>query len=154
MSLLLYCGHLETEKLTIYDPASSSPIIFSELDDIHGFIKNQSDGPEAMCNGGKLGLVSCGDPASQWYATGGQLISLHCYALGYSSMLSVDEGCNDLFVCMTTPDNAITRAQTFLAVTQDFIESIPPAPTDGPVGVGSFCCEDDLKAKSNMNDLV
>jgi poly(3-hydroxybutyrate) depolymerase len=89
-------------------------------------------GPEAMCNGGKLGLVSCGDPASQWYATGGQLISSHCYALGFSSILSVDEGCNDLFVSMATPDNdnGITRSQTFLAVDKKFIESIPSAQTD------------------------
>ncbi len=91
------------------------------------------DGPEAMCNGGKLGLVSCGDSASQWYATGGEFISSHCYALGFSSFLSVDEGCNDLFVSMATPDDAITRAQTFLAVDKKFIETIPPpAPTDAP----------------------
>ena len=117
---------------------------------------------ESEIVGGKLGLVSCGDPSSQWYTTGGQFIPSHCYALGYSSILSVDEGCNNLFVSMATPDDAITRAQTFLAVDKKFIESIPPsaptdAPTDGTVGLISPLALGEMEfteAESNMNDLV
>ncbi len=125
-----------TTQLMLSDPAPPVRLPISNIYNIKPGAQTQILlGPEAMsmCNGGKLGLVSCGDSASQWYATGGQFISSHCYALGFSSILSADEGCNDLFVSMATPDDAITRAQTFLAVDKKFIETIPPpAPTDAP----------------------
>jgi hypothetical protein len=91
-----------------------------------------------MCsNGNKLGLVSCDHPTAQWSSTDGQLISSYCWGIGHSSFLSVNEGCTDLHLS-TTSDGAtsISRSETFIAVTQDFIETIPvpasAAPTNYP----------------------
>ena len=87
-----------------------------------------------MCSG-KLGLVSCKNPASNWYSTGGQLMSTYCLSMNYSSFLSVNEECTDLQLSTTSDGaTAISRSQTFMAVTQEFIETIPPppAPTYSP----------------------
>jgi hypothetical protein len=81
-----------------------------------------------MCSG-KLGLVPCDNPRAQWSSTDGQLISPFCWGIGYSSFLSVNEGCTDLQLSTTTDGaTAISRAETFMAVTQEFVETIPPPP--------------------------
>ena len=87
-------------------------------------------GDHDMCsNGSKLGLVSCDHPSSQWYSTDGQLISPYCSSIGLSSFLSVNEECTDLQLSTTSDGaTAISRAETFLAVTQEFVETIPPPP--------------------------
>ena len=81
-----------------------------------------------MCsNGSKLGLVSCDHPTSQWYSTDGQLISSYCLSIGLSSFLSVNEGCTDLHLSTTSDGaTAISRKETFMAITQEFIKTIPP----------------------------
>ena len=83
-----------------------------------------------MCsNGNKLGLVSCDHPTAQWSSTDGQLISPFCWGIGHSSFLSVNEGCTDLHLSTTSDGaTAISRSETFMAVTQDFVETIPPPP--------------------------
>jgi hypothetical protein len=91
-----------------------------------------------MCsNGNKLGLVSCDHPTAQWSSTDGQLISPFCWGIGHSSFLSVNEGCTDLHLSTTSDGStAISRSEKFMAVTQDFIETIPvptpAAPTNYP----------------------
>jgi len=88
------------------------------------------DEDDDMCrNGNKLGLVSCDHQASQWSSTDGQLISTFCWGIGHSSFLSVNEGCTDLHLSTTSGGaTAISRQQTFMAVTQEFVETIPPPP--------------------------
>jgi hypothetical protein len=87
-------------------------------------------GDEDVCrNGNKLGLVSCDNPTAQWSSTDGQLISPFCWGIGHSSFLSVNEGCTDLHLSTTSDGaTAISRSETFIAVTQDFVETIPPPP--------------------------
>ena len=99
---------------------------------MHAFIGVGGDGYEDddMCsNGNKLGLVSCDHPTAQWSSTDGQLISPFCWGIGHSSFLSVNEGCTDLHLSTTSDGaTAISRSETFMAVTQDFVETIPPPP--------------------------
>ena len=87
-------------------------------------------GDHDMCsNGSKLGLVSCDHLSAQWSSTNGQLISPFCWGIGLSSILSVNEECTDLQLSTTSDGTtAISRAETFMAVTQAFIETIPPPP--------------------------
>jgi hypothetical protein len=95
----------------------------------------QRDGD--MCSdGANVGLVPCGDPASHWYPTGGQILSALCWSHGVTSLLTA-EGCLELSLRTTTArfwhPVPITRAETFMAVDKEFIESIPPpAPTYAP----------------------
>ena len=96
-----------------------------------------------MCsNGSKLGLVSCDSPRAQWSSTNGQLISPFCWGIGLSSFLSVNEECTDLQLSTTSDGaTAISRQQTFMAVTQEFIETIPvltPVPTDSPTDMPTY----------------
>ena len=89
-----------------------------------------------MCtDGSKLGLVSCDHPTAQWYSTDGQLISTFCWGAGLTSFLSVNEGCTDLHLSTTSDGaTAISRKETFMAVTQEFVQTIPApaAPTRNP----------------------
>ncbi len=95
-----------------------------------------------MCrNDSKLGLVPCDHQQSNWYPTDGQLISTFCWGIGHSSFLSVNEGCTDLQLSTTSDGaTAISRGETFMAVTQEFIETIraPAAPTYSPTYMPTY----------------
>ena len=94
-----------------------------------------------MCsNGSKLGLVSCDNPSAQWSSTDGELISPYCWGIGLSSILSVNEECTDLQLSTADGATAISRAETFMAVTQEFVETIPPpaVPTDSPTDIPTY----------------
>jgi hypothetical protein len=111
------------------DFAGSTPFMLPFITSGDGYEDND------MCSSGsKLGLVHCGDPASHWYPTDGQLLSALCWSLGFTSLLTVNEDCNELSLSMTTATDgataSITRAETFMVVDKEFVESIPPpAPT-------------------------
>ena len=117
----------------------AGPVVFDNMDFIMRPLVTSGDGwvDHDMCsNGAKLGLVRCGDPASLWYPTDGQIVSALCWSHGLTSLLTA-EGCNELSLSTTTATDGasapITRAETFMAVDKEFIKSIPPpAPTDAP----------------------
>mmetsp|Transcript_18434 Transcript_18434/g.26179 ORF Transcript_18434/g.26179 Transcript_18434/m.26179 type:complete len:242 (+) Transcript_18434:108-833(+) len=64
-----------------------------------------------------VGLANCDDPETQWYNTGGQLLSALCWSQGTSVALSADAGCTDLEV-----DEVDDSTGIFLLLESDFIE--------------------------------
>jgi len=85
---------------------------------------------EDACKGDYfLALKECGEYGTQWYFTGGQMVSSMCWAGGLSSFMAVSldkgkEKCEDsLTVEGETISDAIFRADTFM-----FVSHLPKAP--------------------------
>jgi len=81
----------------------------------------------ATCKTSKapLSFVPCDDPRSDWYFTGGRLISGYCWVNNVSSVMSAD--CEGLLHSSTTMDSY----SMFMLVGKDYIASIP-SPTQAP----------------------
>ena len=73
------------------------------------------------CQGIKapLSLVQCSDPGSDWYFTGGQLVSALCWSRGKSRLMSVDEDCEGSLKLYDEPD----RGTMFMFVGKEFVAS-------------------------------
>ena len=84
---------------------------------------------EDACEEQFLALKECGSYGTQWYFTGGQLISSMCWAGGLSSYMAVqmdDKQCeSNLAVYGKAPNDAIMRADTFM-----FVSHLPKSPID------------------------
>ena len=84
------------------------------------------------CNNGIMTLRECGgDHGTQWYFTGGQLVSSLCWAAGISSAMTVypdpdNEGkCDGAISVYGTKNDAILRSDTFM-----FVNRLPESPLD------------------------
>ncbi len=75
-----------------------------------------------------LSLVECEEPESEWYFTGGQLVSAYCWsrALG-SKVLYVDDDCKDLELS----GDVDPKKTLFMLVGKEFISSFP-GPSEAP----------------------
>ncbi|KAK1745523.1 hypothetical protein QTG54_003447 [Skeletonema marinoi] len=73
------------------------------------------------CQGKKapLSLVSCSDPRSDWYFTGGQLVSALCWSRGKSRLMYVDDDCEGSLKLYDKPD----RGTLFMFVGKEFVAS-------------------------------
>ena len=69
---------------------------------------------DGMCSGGKLGLAHCSHPGSNWYNTGGNLLSAFCWDQGTPTAMSVDDTCTGMNVLNTTMTGDLTTSETFM----------------------------------------
>ena len=68
-----------------------------------------------ICSYGKLGLAHCDHPGSNWYYTGGNLLSAFCWNHGASTAMTIaDQGCDDVRVFNTTNTGDLTTSETFM----------------------------------------
>ena len=74
------------------------------------FSENDVDG---ICNG-KLGLAHCSHPGSNWYNTGGNLLSAFCWNHDTPTAMSVDEDCTGMRALNTTNTGDLTTSETFM----------------------------------------
>ena len=86
----------------------------------------------SACNNGIVTLRECAsDHGTQWYFTGGQLISSQCWAAGISSALTVypdpdnNGKCDGAISVYGTTNDAILRSDTFM-----FVNRLPESPLD------------------------
>ena len=86
----------------LYNGAAAIPSLFSE-DDVDG-----------ICNHGKLGLVHCSHPGSNWYNTGGNLLSAFCWNHDTPTAMSVEEDCTEMRVLNTTLSGDLTTSEAFM----------------------------------------
>lgn len=129
------CEHDESQKWNVL--SDGSYVMIESYDRPHWCISvDYKDGDkdetfEDTCMGEYyLALKECGSYGSQWYFTGGQLISSMCWAGGLSSYMSVylddDKKCEDgVSVWGETPNDAIMRADTFM-----FVSHLPESPIE------------------------
>mmetsp|Transcript_12832 Transcript_12832/g.18406 ORF Transcript_12832/g.18406 Transcript_12832/m.18406 type:complete len:224 (+) Transcript_12832:221-892(+) len=96
-----------------------------------GYPKNEEGwciGVDSACVATELSLVPCEEPQSEWYFTGGQLVSVYCWSRGIESkVLSVDDDCLELKLSDVDP----VFQKMFMIVEKEFIASIP-GPTQAP----------------------
>mmetsp|Transcript_9154 Transcript_9154/g.13151 ORF Transcript_9154/g.13151 Transcript_9154/m.13151 type:complete len:293 (+) Transcript_9154:109-987(+) len=129
------CDHDESQKWNVL--SDGSYVMVESYDKPHWCISvNYQDGDEdetfeETCKGEYyLALKECGAYGTQWYFTGGQLISSMCWAGGLSSYMSVylddDKECEDnLSVYGKSPNDAVMRADTFM-----FVSHLPESPIE------------------------
>ena len=113
--------------------SDGSYIMVESSDNPHWCISvNYQDGDddktfEEACMNSYLALKECGSYGTQWYFTGGQLISSMCWAGGLSSFMYVsldNKKCDsNLSVYGEAPNDAIMRADTFM-----FVSHLPKTP--------------------------
>jgi len=127
------CKHDASQKWNVL--SDGSYVMIESYDRPHWCISvDYKDGDkdeafEETCMGEYyLALKECGSYGSQWYFTGGQLISSMCWAGGLSSYMSVylddDKKCEGyVSVWGETPNDAVMRADTFM-----FVSHLPKAP--------------------------
>ncbi len=129
------CKHDESQKWNVL--SDGSYVMVESYDHPHWCISvNYQDGDkdkmfEDTCMGEYyLALKECGSYGTQWYFTGGQLISSMCWAGGLSSYMAVylddDKQCEDnLSVYGKSPNDAVMRADTFM-----FVSHLPESPIE------------------------
>ena len=71
------------------------------------------DEVDGICSG-KLGMAQCSHPGTNWYNTGGNLLSAFCWDHGTSTAMSVDETCTGMNVLNTTMTGDLTTSETFI----------------------------------------
>ena len=129
------CKHDESQKWNVL--SDGSYVMIESYDRPHWCMAvDYKDGDkdeafEKTCMGEYyLALKECGSYGTQWYFTGGQLISSMCWAGGLSSYMSVylddDKKCQDyVSVWGETPKEALMRADTFM-----FVSHLPESPVE------------------------
>jgi len=96
---------------------------YDEIMKFEGYEMGYCIGVDNACDDSKLSLVHCDEPESEWYFTGGKLISGFCWShRGQSKVLSVDSGCAQLELSDT-----VDPEDMFMLVGQEFIATIPGA---------------------------
>jgi len=132
------CKHDESQKWNVL--SDGSYVMVESYDRPHWCISvDYQDGDKDetfvdTCMGEYyLALKECGSYGTQWYFTGGQLISSMCWAGGLSSYMAVflddDKKCLDnVSVYGKSPNDAIMRADTFM-----FVSHLPDSPVEADV---------------------
>ena len=94
---------------------------YDEIMKFEGYEMGWCIGVDNACDDSELYLVDCDEPESEWYFTGGKLISGFCWShRGQSKVLSVDSTCAELELSDTVDPEGM-----FMLVGQEFIASIP-----------------------------
>ena len=96
---------------------------------------------QGACDFAELALRPCDSPSTNWYFTGGQLLSAFCWLNGVTSAMGVfydyeESGCREDLSLYSGATNTLLREDTFLFVDSNVMammeDSRPIPPDDGP----------------------
>ena len=93
--------------------------LFSENDVDNAIVPFLSENDvDGICSG-ILGLAKCDHPGTNWYNTGGNLLSALCWNHDTSTAMSVNEECTGMEVVDTTISGDLTTSETFMLLGSD-----------------------------------
>ena len=105
-------------SITEFEQFLSASMTFPVLGSVSEQQLVSEEDVDGICNGGKLGLAHCSHPGTNWYITGGKLLSAFCWNHDTSTAMSVDDPnaptCTNLVAVDTGISGDLTTSETFM----------------------------------------